>query len=126
MEETTWRERAAAVWRWARRMVNGVPSGGRIRFVDLENGAPTSGRPAVSVVLGQWPGRRVGDAVVSDRIRGAALRRMVAAAGGPGLSDPAWYVHGIEAVPRGAAAVARWLVGLAEAITRYDPYRGVK
>jgi len=115
MEEQAWRERAAAVWRWARRMIEGVPRGGRIRLVDFGMSPETGARPVISIVLGQWPGPRVGDAVVSGGLSVAEIRRVVAAAGRSGLRAPAWRVHGIEAVPRGSGEVARWLVGWAEA-----------
>ena len=113
MSESTWRGRIGALWRSVRRLVVGVPRGAAVRLV--EGGAcGERRRPVVSIVLGQWPADRVGDAVLSDRLGGEGIRRAVAAADRSGLSGGVWRVHGVETIPRSSDWVARWVVALAE------------
>lgn len=115
MGETTWSDRMSAVRRWVRRMLNGVPRGGAIRMVDLSEVSTGGERPTISIVFGQWPGRRLGDAVCAGVLGPEWIRRVVAAGNASGLSAPEWRVHGLEDLPRGSEWRARWLVGLAEA-----------
>ena len=114
MGERTWRGRIGALWRSVRRMFVGAPRGATVRLVERGDVGKPERWPVISIVLGQWPADRAGDAVLSDRLGREGIRRAVAAVGRSGLSGVVWRVHGVETIPRSTDWVARWLVALAE------------